>query len=152
MKREKFPTRTITIDSDLQRQTVLNLVPHLPQGVEVVIREKQPARKPDQNAEMWAGFLRDIAEQGYVNGRAYSADTWHEHFKREYLPEEFDAELCREGYRKWDYTPSGERVLVGSTTQLTVKGFAIYREQVIADGANLGVQFSAAPGQLRRVA
>lgn len=114
--------------------------------LEFLLREEVKARKPDQNALMWAGPLRDIAEQGYVEGRTFSADVWHEHFKREFLPEEYDPELCKEGYRKWDYTPKGERVLVGSTTQLTVRGMAMYITQVEAYGASeLGVRFHASP-------
>jgi hypothetical protein len=110
--------------------------------LEVVFREEPKVRKPDANAAMWAGPLRDIATQGFIRGKQYSADCWHEFFKREYLPEEFDPEQCREGYRKWDHTPNGDRVLVGSTTQLTVKGFAIYMTQVEAFGAGIGVMFT----------
>jgi hypothetical protein len=156
MKREKFPTRTITLVGAQQVATLLSLVPHLPldsaKPLEVVIREKQPVRKLDANAAYWAGTLRDMEEQAYVGGRTYSAEVWHYKFKVDNLPEEYDEELTKEGYRKWDYTPDGERVLVGSTTQLTGKGFSIYTEKCCADGANLGVQFSAAPGQSRRAA
>ena len=95
---------------------------------------------------MWAGPMVDIAEQGYVDGRTFTAEVWHEHFKREYLPEEYDPTLCKEGYRKWDYTPKGERVLVGSTTDLTVRGFALYLQQIEAYARiELGVQFHASP-------
>lgn len=149
MKRQKFPTRTIFLRSGQQIDAVLALLPHLPldsdHPIEAVFREPVKARKPDQNALMWVGPLADIAEQGYVQGRAYSAPVWHEYFKAQYLPEEFDPELCKEGYRKYDYTPAGDRVLIGSTTELTVKGFAQYLEQVIAFGANIGVQFHANP-------
>lgn len=151
MKRQPFATRTIRLVGPMQRDTVMALVPHLPLGadrpLEVVIREQVKARKPDQNSLMWAGPLRDIAEQAYINGRSYSAEVWHEHYKRLHLPEEFDAEQCKEGYRKWDYTPAGERVLIGSTTDLTVRGFALYLQQVEADGANMGVQFHASERQ-----
>jgi hypothetical protein len=156
MKRQKFPTRTITLVGHQQLDTALHLLPHLPldaeHPLELVVREKQKARKPDQNALYWAGPLRDIAEQAYVQGRTFSAEVWHEHFKREFLPEEYDEELCKEGYRKWDCTPAGERVLVGSTTQLTVKGMALYIQQVEAFGANLGVQFHANPNDTYRAA
>lgn len=149
MRREKFPTRTIFLRSGQQIETLRALLPHLPldddHPIEAVFREPVKARKPDQNALMWVGPLSDIAEQGYVQGRSYSAPVWHEYFKAQYLPEEFDPELCKEGYRKYDYTPAGERVLIGSTTQLTVKGFAQYLEQVIAFGVNIGVQFHANP-------
>lgn len=151
MTRPKFTTRTFYLVNGQVQQTLIAAITNLPidheKPLEVVIREKQKARTPDQNSRMWAGALRDLAEQAYIEGRTYSAEVWHEYLKREYLPEEFDAELCKEGYRKWDYTPSGERVLVGSTTQLTKKGMAQYMEQLHAHGANLGVMFSAAPGE-----
>ena len=149
--RQPFPPRTIELRGEQQVQTLLALITNLPIDGEkplvVQIGEKKKPRTPDQNSRMWAGPLRDMEEQAYVEGRTFSADVWHEHFKREFLPEEFDAELCKEGYRKWDYTPSGERVLVGSTTQLTAKGFAQYMEQIYAFGGNLGVMFSASPNE-----
>ena len=154
MERQKFETRKTLLRTETQRDAHIRALMNAPldadHPLEALIREEQKARKPDQNALMWAGPLRDIAEQGYVKGRTFSAEVWHEHFKREHLPEEYDPELCKEGYRKWDYTPGGERVLVGSTTQLTVKGFAQYLTSVEADGAALGVQFHAAP--VRRAA
>jgi hypothetical protein len=145
-KRQPYETRRIRLVGEQQRQTALAAVANLPLDattpLELVIREEVKARKPDQNALMWAGPLRDIAAQGYVNGRTFSAEVWHEHFKREYLPEQFDPSLCKEGYRKWDVTPKGDRVLVGSTTELTVRGFALYLKEVEAYAqTELGVQF-----------
>lgn len=150
-ERSKFQERKLYLVSDIQRETILNLVRNLPadsvRPLEIVVREKTKTRGLDANARMWVGPLRDIAEQAWVGGRSYTAEVWHEHFKKEFLPEEFDAELTKEGYSKWDYTPGGDRVLVGSTTQLTVKGFAQYMTQVEAFGANLGVEFSASPNE-----
>jgi hypothetical protein len=151
--REKFATRTIYLVGEPQRETLTSLARQLPidpqHPLEIVVREKIKTRGLDANARMWVGPLKDIAEQGYVGGRSYSAEVWHEHFKKEFLPEEFDAELTKEGYAKWDYTPGGDRILIGSTTQLTVKGFAQYMTQVEAFGANLGVEFSASPNEGR---
>lgn len=156
MTRAKFETRKIRLVGELQLRTVLALLPNLPldaeHPLEVLIREEVKGRKPDQNALMWAGPLKDIAEQAWLDGRQFSDVVWHHHFKTLYLPEEFDAELCKEGYRKWDYSPAGDKVLVGSTTELTVKGFALYMEQVYADGANMGVEFHANPNDARRAA
>lgn len=155
-KRQPFPTRKIHLRTEQQRQIAHALIDSVPlddkRPIEFIAREEVKARKPDQNALMWVGPLADIAEQCYVNGRTYSATVWHEHFKAEFLPDEFDPELCKEGYRKYDFTPAGERVLIGSTTELTVKGFAQYLEQVIAFGASLGVQFHANPNDSRRAA
>ena len=145
--RPKFQTRQVFLRTEQQRALVTALLPNLPldeeNPLEVVIRERVKARGLDQNALMWAGPLADIAAQAWVNGRQFSAEVWHEHFKREHLPEEFDPELTKEGYRKWDYTPAGERVLIGSTTQLTKRGFSQYLEQIEADGAGMGVMFGA---------
>ena len=151
MTRQKFTTRTIYFVSDQQIQTALALLPNLPidakNPLEMVIREKTKIRKPDANSLMWAGPLKDIAEQAYIEGRKFSAEVWHEFAKKEFLPEEAEEGITKDGYIKWDVDPKGDRVLVGSTTQLTVKGFAIYLEQVIAFGANLGVEFHANPKQ-----
>ncbi len=151
MKRPPFQQRTFRLVGIEQRDRLLALVGNLPldalKPLEVVIREEKKARKLDQNALYWAGPLRDIAEQAWVHGRQFSAEVWHEHFKREFLPEFIDAitvlsDHVKDGYHKWARTPGGDRVLIGSTTQLTVKGMSAYLEQVYAYGANLGVQFS----------
>lgn len=145
--RPKFQTRQVFLRTEQQRALVTALLPNLPldehEPLEVIIREPVKARGLDANALMWVGPLADIAAQAWVQGRQFSAEVWHEHFKREHLPEEFDPELTKDGYRKWDYTPTGERVLIGSTTQLTKRGFSQYLEQIEAEGAVMGVQFGA---------
>lgn len=145
--RQKFQTRTIYLRSVVQVESLITLIPNLPldeeNPLEVVIRERVKSRGMDQNALMWAGPLADIAEQAWVGGRQFSSEVWHEHFKRKYLPEEYDEELTNEGYMKWDYTPAGERVLIGSTTQLTKRGFSQYLQQVEAEGTEIGVMFTS---------
>lgn len=150
--RPKFPTRKVLLRTWEQVRLLVNLIPNLPidseNPLEIIIREPVKVRGLDQNAMMWAGPLADIAAQAWVCGRQYSAEIWHEQFKREYLPEE-DApdlgELVKDPFvwRKWDWMPNGDRVLTGSTTQLTKKGFSQYIEQIEAFGSSLGVQFSA---------
>lgn len=146
-----FTHRTIRLIGEPQRETALAAIRNLPvreeKPLEVVIREETKARGLDQNALYWAGPLADIAEQAFIVGKQYSSEVWHEYFKREYLPDLDDDELplmVKEGYRKWDYLPNGERVLVGSTTQLTKYGFTAYLQQVEAHGAELGVMFRRA--------
>lgn len=143
--RPPMQPRTFRLNSEEVRERVINTVRNLPidtlRPLEVVLREEQKKRKPDQSALMFAGPLRDIAEQAFLDGRQFSVDTWHEYFKRQLLPEAFDPELCLENYRKWDIDPAGDRVLVGSTKQLTVKGMAQYIESIHAFGASLGVMF-----------
>lgn len=150
MNKQPFTTRKTALDTELRRHAVSSLIDNLPldAGLEVVVRKIVKARKPDQNALMWSGPLKNIAEQAWVDGRQFHINTWHDHFKREFLPEDYIEGICKsDSYMKWDYSPSGERVLVGSTTDLTVRGFSIYLEQVLAFGANLGVMFSANPNE-----
>lgn len=146
-KREPYPTKAILLRTEQQRDLAVNALRNAPlddaNPLQFMLREKPKVRGMDANARMWVGPLADISEQGYVGGRTYSAEVWHEQFKREFLPEEFDPALCMDGYRKWDYTPNGDRVLIGSTTKLTKAGFAQYMTQVEAFGAELGVRFSA---------
>lgn len=147
--RPKFEQRKILLRSQEQIQRVTELLPKLPlderRPLELLIREEVKPRKLDQNALMWVGPLAAIAEQAEVDGRRFSAEVWHGYFKGKFLPEEFDPELCLEGYRKWDTDPEGNLMLVGSTKMLTVKGMAQHIEQIHAFGANLGVEFHQAP-------
>lgn len=153
MTREPFVTRPFRLIGNTQLASVLALLRNIPldadNPLELIVREPIKTRKLTANAAMWAGPLKDIAEQAYLAGRKYSELVWHEYFKGQFLPDEnapdFDSSHVKEGYRKYDFDPAGERVLVGSTTELTRKGFAIYRLQLEAFGANLGVMFSAGP-------
>jgi hypothetical protein len=100
--------------------------------------EYQSKRKLEQNNLMWA-WLGELAGQAWANGRQFSDDVWHEHVKREFLPDETAA-----GVKKWDYLPSGERVLVMSTTDLNVSEFALYLTAIEAWAAQeLGITFNA---------
>lgn len=144
----EFKTRTIVLIDEQRRKIAISMVENMPIGTEVVARAKKTTRTIDQNALMWAGPLHDIATQGWVNGRQFSAEAWHEHFKREFLPEANDPEIERlvknvDTWRKWGTTPGGERILEGSTGALTKYGFSCYIEQIYAFGAGIGVLFSA---------
>ena len=149
--RPQFKQRTFRLVGHEQVNLLSAVVRNLPvdaaKPLEVIIREEKRPRKLDQNALMWAGPLRDIAEQAWVHGKQFSAEVWHEHLKREFLPDDMDDNFhedhVNDGFRKWEWTPKGERVLIGGTRQLTVKGMAAYLEQVYAYGASLGVQFGA---------
>ena len=150
MKRPPFQQRTFRLVDHETARRLVALIGNLPvdsaRPLEVVIREEKRKRTLDQNALYWAGPLLDIAEQAWVQGRQYSAEVWHEHFKREFLPDpdraDCDLSQVKDGFRKWSTTPGGICVLVGSTTGLTVRGMAAYLDQVYAYGASLGVQFS----------
>lgn len=144
----KFITRNIILLDDARRSIAIAAVTNAPAGIECVLREPVKVRKQDQNSLYWAGPLKDIANQAWLCGQKYADIVWHEHLKREFLPDEDDPDLAMlvkspEKYRKWAAMPNGVGVCIGSTTELTVKGFSLYLEQVHAFGASLGVLFSA---------
>lgn len=153
--RQPYAQQTRLLAGEPQREAIIRLIQNLPadadRPLEIVVRERQKTRGMDANARMWAGPLRDIAEQAWIAGRQHRAEVWAEHFKEEFLPEDGTPEAdpangyVKDGYVKHVLNVRGERQLVGSTTQLTIKGFAWYVTQVEAFGANLGVQFSAPP-------
>lgn len=155
MSRQAFKERKLYLVSQVQRDTLLALIPTLPldsaKPLEVVIREKQRVRKLDQNALYHAGPLKDIEESAWIDGKQFSAASYHEFFKRSFLLEDTAPEAdpmngyVKDGYRKYEQTIDGGQHLVGSTTQLTVRGFSDFLEQVYAFGSSLGVQFSANP-------
>ena len=85
-------------------------------------------RTQKQNRRYWGrGVLAQIAEQATVNGRLFSAETWHEQMKRQFIGVE---EL-----------PNGE-VIGKSSTKLTTAEFCDFCDQVEAFAAQeLGVRF-----------
>jgi len=151
--RPKFQTRRIRIIGVDQRDLAVALIQNMPidphRPILVTVGEEPKARSLDQNAAYWAGPLREIAEQAWVEGRQYSAEVLHEYFKNRFLPDEntcdrHELELRVKdpaNYRKWDSCPDQNIVCIGSTTQLTKFGFGEFMEQVTAFGAKLGVQF-----------
>lgn len=151
MTREKFHQRRLLLREPLQVERAIVALREAPldadNPVEFLIREQVKERKLTQQGLMWVGPLADMAEQIVVGGRKYSAKVWHEHMKAQYLPNEYDAEMCAsEDYLKWEMSMDREPILVGSTTDLTTRGFGIYLEQVFAFGGNMGVMFHEKPG------
>lgn len=138
--------RTFYMRTDQARESAIALIRNLPlddkKPMMVVVQAYKAERKLSQQALLFAGPMRDISEQAWFGGRQYSVEVLHEMCKREFLPEGYDDEQCKDGYIKWGVDPLGNRILVGSTTQLTVKGYSTYLEQVFAFGAEYGVQFS----------
>lgn len=160
MAREQYKRPPVYLIGEEQKKTACAAIMNAPidpkRPLEVLIREKPKARTLDQNALMWAGQLKDISEQVWIGGRTFSAEVWHEHFKKEFLPEisDVDFELKvknAETYKKWDFDPSGERVCIGSTTALSRVGFAEYLMQIEAFGAEYGVQFTAKGGLYKMI-
>lgn len=127
-----FTTRKFVIVDDVQRNAICQLARNVPAGIEVIFRQEQKQRKAEQNALMWAALLTKVSKQAWVNGRQFDNETWHEYFKKKFLPEEFEDGYTLDGYRKWKFLPDGSMSMVGSTTRLTTKGFARYLEEVEA--------------------
>lgn len=153
MNRSPFPPRTLVLKDESIRERAIVLIRNLPidalEPLQIVVSDYKPPRKKSQNDLMWAGPLKDMEQQAYVEGRRFSAEVWHEWAKENFLPDEFDPEHCREGYVKWTEGPDGKRRMIGSTTMLTKYGMSVYLEQLFAAGANLGVQFSANPNEVQ---
>ena len=146
--RTDYLPKVIRLVGKLQADTAISAIQNAPidieRPLEVIIREEQKGRSLSANALMWAGPLNDIATQAWVHGRQYSALIWHEYFKEKFLPDFPDPKQVKEGYLKYEETPDGRKVLVGSTNKLTKYGFNLYIENIYAYGAELGVKFSEA--------
>ncbi len=85
-------------------------------------------RTPEQNRRYWGrGVLAQIEEQATVNGKLYSAESWHEQFKRMFIG--------------FDELPNGQ-IIGKSSTGLTTAEFCDFCTQVEAYAATeLGVRF-----------
>ena len=144
--RTDYLPKVIRLVGKLQADTAISAIQNAPidieRPLEVIIREEQKGRSLSANALMWAGPLNDIATQAWVHGRQYSALIWHEYFKEKFLPDFCDLAQVKEGYKKYEETPDGKRILIGSTQKLTKHGFNLYIESIYAYGADLGVRFS----------
>ena len=127
-------TLTIELHNRQQARAALKgqLFPFLAQvlqgGKRWVLTVSLRKRTKAQNRRYWGnGVLKQIADQATVNGRLYSAETWHEQFKRQFIGV---IEL-----------PSGE-VIGKSSADLTTAEFCEFCDQVEAYAATeLGVTF-----------
>ena len=138
-KRQKYQTRAIIL-YDTSRDVALAMVRNAPDGVEVIAREPVKARGLDANGYYFMR-LGEIAKQAWFAGRQFNTDVWHEHCKREIMP---DTVTTKDGIErsKWIEMPTGLPTVI-STTQLDKKCFSEYTSEVEAFGASLGVMFSA---------
>ena len=103
-------------------------------GSRWVLTIQRRKRTPKQNRRYWGGgVLAQIAAQAAVGGRLFSAETWHEQFKRQFIGV---VEL-----------PSGE-VVGESSAKLTTAEFTLFCDQVEAYAATeLGVTFYDLPAR-----
>lgn len=85
----------------------------------VTVTEHKAKRSADQNRRYWS-ILNEIAANAWIDGKQFSAEAWHEHFKRKLIG-------CEE-------TPDGGSVGI-STTTLNTAEFTDYMNKVEAFAA-----------------
>lgn len=87
-------SESLTIELHNRQQTwaaiKAQLFPFLEQALQGggrwVLSVTRRKRTPAQNRRYWGGgVLAQIAAQACVNGRLYSAEVWHEQFKRQFI-------------------------------------------------------------------
>ena len=100
----------------------------LQNGSRWVLTISRRKRTPAQNRRYWGkGVLAQIAAQAAPGGKLYTAEIWHEQFKRQFIGVE--------------QLPNGE-VIGKSSTGLTTAEFCEFSDQVEAYAATeLGVVF-----------
>jgi hypothetical protein len=104
-----------------------NAKPMAAQGrpLAVHVTEHKAKRSTEQNRLLWA-TLNQIAEGAWLGGRQFSADSWHEFYKRKFIG-------CEE-------LPDGSQVGI-STTTLSVGEFSDYIERIRQHAATeLGIE------------
>lgn len=128
------PSLTIELHNRAQAWALMKdqLYPFLKQwltdGRRLILTCKLRVRTQKQNKRYWGkGVLAQIAEQAAVNGKLYSAEVWHEQFKRMFIG--------------FDELPNGQ-IIGKSSTALTTAEFCDFCTQVEAYAATeLGVRF-----------
>lgn len=113
---------------DIQAHVFPFLRAKLQGGQRWVLTIKRRKRTPKQNRRYWGnGILAQIAQQAVVNGKKFSAEVWHEMFKRMFIGV---IEL-----------PNGD-VQGMSSTELDTKEFCEFSDKVEAYACtDLGVTF-----------
>ena len=112
------------------RAGALQAIKDAPDGHQVTVGP--PKRTKEKNARYWGrGVLAQIAEQASAGGTKYSAECWHELFKRQFI-----------GVME---LPNKDIVSM-SSADLNKAKFAEFSQQVEAYAAtNLGVIFADLP-------
>lgn len=108
--------------------------------LEVEIGVHRGRRSNEANKFMWAAILTPISEQVELDGKAYTAETWHEWAKQQFLPE-----VTASGKQKWLGLPDGTLKLQIGTSDLNDAEFSVYLERLQAHAATeWGVHFDRA--------
>jgi hypothetical protein len=145
MTRHKYQERKILLAGSMQVESAKQLISNAPidplKPIELVLREHVKKRSSDQNAYYFRR-IGEISAQAWVKSKQYSADAWHEYAKQNVMPDMVELKNGKIA-SKWDELPNGKMVVI-STTQLSVASFAEYINALEAYGASeLGVKFSA---------
>lgn len=92
--------------------------------LEVCIRPYNSKRSIEQNRRLWK-IYGELADKAWVNGRRYSAETWHEYCKGMFLGYELKA------------MPDGSELKTPiSTTRLNVAEMTEYQNNIQSWAAN----------------
>jgi hypothetical protein len=111
--------------------------PNLQAGRQLVCKlaELEDERSLQQLRFYWGVVLKSISEQASIGGQKYTADAWHELMKRQFIPRK--VEKAKVAGKKRPVVT----VRLGSTSDLGVKKMSVYLEQVMAFGAEQGVEY-----------
>ena len=105
--------------------------------VRIACQEDEDDRTVAANRYYWGVMLKEIAEQASIEGQRWSAEAWHELFKRMFL-----------GYEIKKVKVAGRKKAtvirrLKSTANLTIKKFSAYLEKAQAFAVtDLGVKFT----------
>ncbi|HFC8542702.1 TPA: recombination protein NinB [Neisseria weaveri] len=95
--------------------------------MEIVIRPYKSKRSIEQNKRLWK-IYQEIADNVWVEGRRYDAETWHEYFKGKLI-----------GYNE-RLLPNGDTLKTPiSTTTLNTAEMTEYQNKIQAWGARRGI-------------
>nr|DAP79054.1 MAG TPA: protein NinB [Caudoviricetes sp.] len=93
-------------------------------NLDITIRPYKAKRSHEQNKRLWA-IYGELADKAWVNGRRYSAETWHEYCKGYFLGFELKA------------MPDGSELKTPiSTTRLNVAEMTEYQNNIQSWAAN----------------
>jgi len=121
-----------TLRSNRQKNQALTFIDNLPikeeAPLDIFIEKHSKVRSVPQNSKYWS-LLKEISESGFVRGKQFSKDVWHEYLRVNVMSESVEN---RNGIdiSKWEELPSFEdkptehRVI--STSQLSVRAMSEY--------------------------
>jgi hypothetical protein len=108
--------------------------------VQITVTELESFRTIEANRYYWGAVLKPISEQATVCGQKFSVESWHEHFKREFLGYDF-----KQFKLPFEREVTTSKVL-RSTSKLSMKDWKDYILQCESFATTeLGVQFPANP-------